>query len=712
MVNLSSKVVSVSGSIIKLFIFIGKGEKNFFRKGCIMRRGLMLYSLISFLALGSFAHANLLVNGDFELPGDGTPATGWVAWFWGGGWANTEIAAWGSPGGTYHIAVGAAGNGGGGYYQLIPVTAGEPYSLTVDSGADAWWLPTGTMAMIWLRNDTLDPLDPENIIIEDIRNTVDPAVYGDNYDIPHPWESYSLAGTAPAGATMVKVELAANNATGSIGFDNASLTLTNNPYPPHDPLPSYNETGVAVDTTLSWAVSDPGGVVDPSLASHKLYMSNGTDPNLYFIANVPEGWAGDPARESYTLASNLDLDGRYFWRVDMVKDDTSEVTGPTWVFYTPVSAPVIVADPDYQLVDASIAANFSVTVSSVSPETYQWYKSGDPDVSLSDGGDISGATTNSLTIANSEVADEGAYYCVVNNESAIPVASAEALLIVKRKIAHWDFESANANSTVAGSPASIIIGDPVFVTGISGDGMEFDADTGAEDMLYTDPNDANTTGYFESSNFNLTAACWIKSTSTVNWAPLVARNGEENGWQLRQGAAGLEGDDRPIFSTRGLAVGDNDGVPGDRTVFDGQWHYVVGTYDGAFKKLYIDGVLSLVYTLLDGGGGVEISSNGEAATGLIGASALGSEIPVAIAGRYGDDPAGIDEQFTAGTYDEVEIYNYALDAATIAQNYATITGTPVCPAPLDYDQNGDCKVNLDDFAPFASAWLTDTSVQP
>ncbi len=676
----------------------------------MMRNGIVLYSFILFLALGFWAQANLLENGDFNLPGDGSPATGWVNWSWGNGWANTEIAGWGSPGGTYHIAVGASGGGGGGYYQIVPVTPGTEYTLTADSGADAWWLPTGTMAMIWLRDDTQDLLDPNNIVAEDIRNTVDPEVYGGLFDIPHPWESYSLSGTAPEGAFFVKVELAANNATGSVGFDNASLAMTNNPNPPHTPDPEDEEDGIAVNTALSWHVSDPNGVVNPNLVSHKLYMSDGgTDPNVFYVDTV-EGWDAGTLRASYPPAPtvlDLDLDGRYFWRVDMVMDDATEITGPTWVFYTPLSIPIITADPDYQLVDADATANFSVAVSSVSLESYQWYKAGDPNVALSDGGDISGATTDTLTIAHAETADEGAYYCVVNNEAGVPIPSAQALLIIKRKLAHWDFESANADSIVPGSPISTIVGDPVFVTGISGDGMEFDADTGAEDMLYTDPAAAD---YFDSSNFNLTVACWIKSTSTVDWAPMVARNGEENGWQLRQGAAGLEGDDRPVFSTRGLAVADNDGVPADRTAFDGQWHYVVGTYDGAFKKLYIDGVLSLVYTLLDGGAGVEISYGGQAATGMISASS--SNISVAIAGRYGDDPVGIDEQFTAGVYDEVEIYNYALDSATIAQKYATMANTAVCPAPQEYDQNGDCKVNLDDFALIASVWLADSSVQP
>ena len=192
-----------------------------------MKRLVLLLSALCMTA-GVANAQNLLSNGDFNTVSDildtnGIPtgfvtADDWESWSWGNGWANTEIAGWGSPGGTYHTAVGAAGGGGGGHFQVVPGTPGISYTLTVDSGADAWWLPTGTMILFFL-----DDLD--NVLGQAERNTVDPAVYGDNYDIPHPWESYSLSATSPVGTTQIKVELTANNATGSVGFDNAVLLV-------------------------------------------------------------------------------------------------------------------------------------------------------------------------------------------------------------------------------------------------------------------------------------------------------------------------------------------------------------------------------------------------------------------------------------------------------------------------------------------------------
>jgi len=194
-----------------------------------MRKLAVLLSAFC-LTVGAANAQNLLLNGDFETPqATGWTGTSWTGWNWGGGWSNHEIKN-NIPGqmnggnGTYLLNCGAMNNGGGGANQTLSAAAGMQYTLTVDSGADKWWLPTGWMSMIWL--------DGSGTTISDTtRTTVDPAVYGPNFDIEHPMLNYSLTGVAPAGAVQVKVEFSANNIGGSVTFDNAILTVSEVPEP-------------------------------------------------------------------------------------------------------------------------------------------------------------------------------------------------------------------------------------------------------------------------------------------------------------------------------------------------------------------------------------------------------------------------------------------------------------------------------------------------
>ncbi len=94
---------------------------------------------------------------------------------------------------------------------------------------------------------------------------------------------------------------------------------------------------------------------------------------------------------------------------------------------------------DSEVCDGS-AANLSVTVSEPSA-TIQWFKDASP---LVDGGDISGATTANLMIANAEAADEGNYHCVVTDGCVVATSDVVRL-------------------EVPGSPASIT-DQPEFLT--------------------------------------------------------------------------------------------------------------------------------------------------------------------------------------------------------------------------------------------------------
>lgn len=179
---------------------------------------LCLLAAACMATAGAANAESLLIDGDFNN------AASWSKSTDGGGWANMENVAAVSLNGSQYLVTGAAGSGGGRFWQTVAASAGLNYTLDVFSGADAWWLPTGTMTLYFMSSDS-------TLLGSASRNTVDPAVYGPHYDIPHPWESYSLSAVAPEGTTAVKVEFAANNATGSIWFENAALNVSAVPEP-------------------------------------------------------------------------------------------------------------------------------------------------------------------------------------------------------------------------------------------------------------------------------------------------------------------------------------------------------------------------------------------------------------------------------------------------------------------------------------------------
>ncbi len=186
--------------------------------------------LVTFLSVLSLTACivngqNLLLNGDFNSPASSAWPDNWSGWAWGTGWANHENNAGVTYDGSYYIVAGGMNydSGGGGFYQTVSGTGGLTYQLSVRSGADAWWLPYGEMRLFFLDsgNNQLGPTV--------IQPTVDPAVYGQNYDIPHPWALYSVTALAPDGTSQIKVEFAEPHGTGSVWFENAFLTVVPEP---------------------------------------------------------------------------------------------------------------------------------------------------------------------------------------------------------------------------------------------------------------------------------------------------------------------------------------------------------------------------------------------------------------------------------------------------------------------------------------------------
>jgi Concanavalin A-like lectin/glucanases superfamily/Immunoglobulin domain/Immunoglobulin I-set domain len=93
--------------------------------------------------------------------------------------------------------------------------------------------------------------------------------------------------------------------------------------------------------------------------------------------------------------------------------------------------PQILADiPAQGLVYAGRTAVFPVTVGGSAPFTFQWQKNG---ANLSDGGRISGAHSNVLTIANSQLTDSGNYQLLISNAQGGPVQSTTETVLVQTR---------------------------------------------------------------------------------------------------------------------------------------------------------------------------------------------------------------------------------------------------------------------------------------
>src|SRR5204863_266950 len=89
--------------------------------------------------------------------------------------------------------------------------------------------------------------------------------------------------------------------------------------------------------------------------------------------------------------------------------------------------PSIVSQPQSQTVNLGQSASFSVTATGTAPLSYAWMKNG---TQLSDGGNITGSRTETLTVANVGAADAGSYAVVVSNQAGSAVSSPATLTVI------------------------------------------------------------------------------------------------------------------------------------------------------------------------------------------------------------------------------------------------------------------------------------------
>ncbi|MBN1505444.1 MAG: LamG domain-containing protein [Sedimentisphaerales bacterium] len=198
-------------------------------------------------------------------------------------------------------------------------------------------------------------------------------------------------------------------------------------------------------------------------------------------------------------------------------------------------------------------------------------------------------------------------------------------------IAHWKLDEASGVTAedCAGGHDGRLYGGPTWLPtgGILAGALRFN------DMSYVEippSTDFNIT-------YAITVAAWIKVTAfDRNWQAIVTKG--DSSWRIQRDAATscIE------FACTGVNVpGTQYGnVLGHKSVNDGQWHHVAGTYDGARVALYVDGALD-----------VSSSASGQIATNMY---------PVLI-GENAEQRG----RWWNGLIDDVRIYDEALTSGDV-----------------------------------------------
>ncbi len=541
------------------------------------------------------------------------------------------------------------------------------------------------------------------------------------------------------------------------------------PTKPYDPAVSMESVGGQVEATLSWkpTVDDSGTyAVEPDIAEEYLFLGESVDAQ-YYIGTLP-----DPGTDEITVSevvSGLDFDTKYYWTVVDATvgneetftvestladaDPNVNIFGPTWSFDSLISSAVIDIQPSDTRVFEGETAVFTVEYNTaINPVvSADWYRNG---VKLSEGDGITmdfssaaGDGQATLAIAGASLDDEANYYCVLSTDSSVitdDVQTATRLLVIKKLLAQYSFDNSEdlladtgefaAEVGTARDAAQLktvslddpnemlaVAATPVEVDGIIGGALYLDGDkyVDMDSESYPRAGSLDTVGDirglgYEKQGFGRgmdagSILLWIKpesdgcvianasntdgthfaiTTNGSNSARIIVRGdnwGSDSSWQ-----------------NLGEASGAYDYMTDFDMLADGEWHMFAATWKDSTARIYINGEqvaestqgYAEDYTAWDYSNLIGVSRQGQPNRHLLNA---------------GD--------FFTGAVDELRIYNYAVSAEVIADEYEMLNEAGVVPcidhefvgnnANLDNTVNSYCVVDLFDLAVLAKYWLVD-----
>jgi hypothetical protein len=455
-----------------------------------------------------------------------------------------------------------------------------------------------------------------------------------------------------------------------------------------NPVPANGgKVDPTVSTVLQWTRPAPRQAGNTILCD----VWFGTDPNIMtgIDTKIIDKQDADSV-EIGTLPGNMD----FYWRVDCYEPNglgpEFKTEGNVWTFNTENAPPTVDAGDKQAvwLVSGVATAAMNATAADdglPSPPaalSYNWTKvSGpgtpafspsnavqNPDVSFTVAGDY----VLRLTASDGEKDPNDTIMVRVYSEGYTGMR------------AYWKLDESSGTTAVdtAGGHNGTVHGNPFWqssggkVNGairLDGDGDYIDCGGGS---------DPNTLTWADLRD-EITVSAWVKGTFDKSWQAIV--NKGDSSWRLFRNSVDGDSDDvsftlngvGPIASGSTGPVGDN------------KWHQVVGTFDGVYQRIYVDGIMAASRKIPEG---AKIDYN-----------------------NY-NVRIGSDEQFEGirdfnGLIDEVRIYEIGLPADKVLEQFIADGGSNSCGQTyLAGDINQDCYVTLADFTQMAENWLGCTDV--
>jgi hypothetical protein len=479
-------------------------------------------------------------------------------------------------------------------------------------------------------------------------------------------------------------------------------------------LPKDDTRFIAIERTSSendlvFTVADPNGTV----TAVDVLFGPQNDPNLSLVPAY-KIVSGKPVSQGnqYTITLNTELaadlsnNTPYYWKVLAYEPNVMGglqlvYESAAWSFKTiqvgPYLGPVT---PNPNGVFTGQDAIFSVF--SVNADTFQWYKQGTPDIALSaDDPEYSGVNSDTLTVKNAQIGDEGFYYCVATETATSLSITSEAPgeLVIKRLMHHFQFNTEDVTGditpdTIGGVQAQLMGGATVASdpNSIIGGYLKLDnPGSNLEDTQY-----ANILNASMFNQLQITVSAWFRMATRSGKQPIWAcGTGDPNYWDFYPQYQYNE--DGPDTARSEFRVSSNvRTITGTYEINTDQWYFVTMTNNDGTVKLYIDGKylgISDMFTM----------SELDKTLAYIGKR---------LHGAAGDYP------LFNGYIDELKVYNYAMSSVEIGQAYLTVKTDVefVCNeeaydlAAWDFDSN--CRVDLADFAQIASQWQQDHRIFP